>query len=170
MNARIATIAALALAVACSEPATTQPLPATSPAPVEEPPTPDARRAPVTVTVEGPAHVAAGDSFALTVTIRRAVAGTDAVQLAVTPPEGVRVLEGDPNERIVDPGPAITRKLQLRADQEVAVGQDVVVTATVRGDHYGAHANAAYRFGRPEPRLPQPRGPAVGLTGGAPRK
>jgi hypothetical protein len=44
---------------------------------------------------------------------------------------------------------------------------DVRVTVDARGIGYGVHATSAYRFGRPEPKLPQPprAGPPVIVRG-----
>jgi hypothetical protein len=44
---------------------------------------------------------------------------------------------------------------------------DLRVTVDTRGIGYGVHATSAYRFGRPEPKLPQPprEGPPVMVRG-----
>lgn len=166
MNARIATIAVFATALACAEKETAQPSSTPPPAPVETHAS-EARTAPITIRVDGPSSIAVGEST-LSVTVTRAVAGTDPIELGIAMPDGVTLIAGDPNERIVERGPVIHRTLKLRVDR--VPEQDVLITANVRGDHYGARATSAYRFGRAEPKLPQPPGPAVGLTGGPARR
>ena len=166
MNARIATIAVLATALACAERETPQPSPPASPVQAETQAS-GARMAPITVRVDGPPAIAVGEST-LSVTLTRAVASTDPVELGIVLPAGVTVIEGDPNERVVEAGPVILRKFRLRVVR--IPEQDVLITASVRGEHYGARATSAYRFGRAEPKLPQPPLPAVGLTGGPARK
>ena len=54
----------------------------------------------------------------------------------------------------------ITRPLRLKIDSVPAA--DLVAVVEMRTSSSGAHAEANYRFGRAEPRLPEPqRGPAI---------
>jgi hypothetical protein len=121
--------------------------------------------APLTLRVDGPSQVSRGDTFVLTITLRRS-GGEDPVDLDVRLPPEVTLVEGQPSEHVASLGTEpIVRRLRVRL--EGSSMSDVVVTAKMRGAAYGASAQAAYRFGRPEPMLSRPELPPVRLGGGA---
>lgn len=120
---------------------------------------------PLTLHIDGPSHVSPGDTIVLTITIRRTLVD-DPIDLDVRLPPGAILIEGNRFERVADPGArSLARHLRVRVDSGSI--SDVVVIASTRGVSYGASVQAAYRFGRPEPMLPQPQLPTVKLGGGS---
>lgn len=121
-------------------------------------------QAPLVVRVQGPAHVAAGDIVRLTLHIERRGPSTEPLDVSVRLPAGASLAEGLGQETIADTrGTTLTRALTI-AIQSVPA-DDVQVTVDAQGQGYGMHATAAYRFGRPEPKLPQPLSRAQALPG-----
>ena len=113
-------------------------------------------RVPIVVEASGPDRVAAGQEIEVVVRIRRNAPNALPIQLAVAIPAGVVPLAGALNDKIVDDtSPLLERRLKLRVDR--VPSQDLVVTLDQKAADYGAHATAAYRFGRPEPKLPTMR-------------
>jgi hypothetical protein len=120
-------------------------------------------RAPLVVTVDGPASVSAGSTIELSVGIERRWATSDPVELAVRVPDGARLIDGASTE-ILDPAVAsVARKLRLYVERVPEA--DLIVRADLSGTAYGAHAVGTYRFGRPEPRLSVPPGRPVVVRG-----
>ncbi len=111
-------------------------------------------RAPVVVRVDGPAQVEPGSELALRIVIERAM-GNDPLDLSVMPPEGVVLVSGQRLERITGDSKRVERFLTVRLTGGVPAA-DLDVVVDTRGFGYGVHARAAYRFGRKEPKLPQP--------------
>jgi hypothetical protein len=73
----------------------------------------------------------------------------------VNVPGGVRLVGGQATEVIVDDrNEVVSRVLTLQVDEVPST--DVVVTVDASTAGAGAHATAAYRFGRPEPTLQPP--------------
>jgi hypothetical protein len=71
-------------------------------------------------------------------------------------PAGVTLVRG-PSHWVVQPGPPGTvhdTVIELLAS--TAPTDDLVLVADVQGEHAGIHAEARYRFGRPEPQVAQP--------------
>ena len=179
-----ALVAAFVGAVACNEssvsqaPAAQPTSPPTQPAtmpPQQTPPpqttapvtptgTTSNTSAPLTVTVSGPDKVMAGEQITITVTLNRSAVNSVPIDLAVQAPSGTALVSGVPTERIVNADAAsIARTYRLRIDRIPT--DDFIATADVRGTGYGAHATGQYRFGRPEPKLPQPGLPPIGPGG-----
>ena len=111
-------------------------------------------RAPVVVRVDGPAEVAPGSELALRIVIER-VMGHDPLDLSIVLPEGVVLVSGQTEEKITGDSQHVERSLTVRLTGGVPA-TDLRVTVDTRGIGYGVHASSAYRFGRPEPKLPQP--------------
>jgi hypothetical protein len=116
------------------------------------------------VKVRGPESVQPGSKIELTVTIERRLVDNNPLKLAIQLPQGASLLEGVADEQIVDGrSPTLTRKISISIGAVPA--SDVLVSVDVRGAGYGVHATDSYRFGRPEPKLPQPLDRAVKLPG-----
>jgi hypothetical protein len=106
------------------------------------------------VRVDGPSKVEPGSQLALRISIERAM-GNDPLDLGVAIPEGVVLVSGQTQETITGGAAHVERPLTVRLTGGVPP-TDLRVTVDVRGMGYGVHASSAYRFGRPEPKLPQP--------------
>ncbi len=126
---------------------------------------PRLQRAPVVVWVDGPAQVQAGSELTLRVTIERN-AGSDPLDLNIVLPAGAVLVSGQTQERITGDARHVERTLGLRLTGAIPAA-DLDVSVDSRGIGYGVHATSAYRFGRPEPKLPQPprAGPPVMVRG-----
>jgi hypothetical protein len=111
-------------------------------------------RAPIVVRVDGPAEVRPGSELALRIVIERAMGG-DPLDIRVMLPEGTDLVSGRTQEQITGGSKHVERSLVLRLSGDVPAA-DLRVTVDMRGTGYGVHATSAYRFGRPEPKLPQP--------------
>lgn len=154
MKARISALALLVL-VSCGE---KKPTP---------PPTPPVgtvhHKAPVTVAVEGPSAVHAGDVITLSVTVHRYT--DDVIDLAISLPPGNTLVEGLASERLLAAESITTRVFRVKSD---AAAEDIKITAAITTAGHGALATTAYRFGRPEPKLPPAPRPVARLNGGPP--
>jgi hypothetical protein len=119
-------------------------------------PDPALATAPFVVKVEGPpAPPAKGTTFDVTIVIDRQVPNSTPMQLRLGLPPGVRLVSGNAAETIISDGDrTIRRTVKLFADETPAL--DVTATVDVSTPQAGAHAVAAYRFGRPEPRIAEP--------------
>ena len=95
-----------------------------------------------------------GKPIELTIVIDRTSTGTPLFLEVVLPP-GARAAKGRLSERIDDEGEHIERSIVLDIGSSTPAF-DVKVTVDTGDQHFGAHATAAYRFGRPAPLLPQP--------------
>jgi hypothetical protein len=162
---RIQSLVLVALLAACSSQGGAQTMTEpTEPRRDEAPHAEQNARAPVTVAVSGPAAIDGGE-IELSIVIHRSFANDWPLHLAVALPEGVTLVAGSLDETIVEPQAlAIERKLRLAVAS--VPPQDVVVRVSARGANYGVHAEDAYRFGRPAPKLATPpRGPALSPHG-----
>lgn len=79
----------------------------------------------------------------------------DPVTLELQLPAGVELIDGNARETLHEPARLIVKKVRLRLPNGTPL-DDVRVFADSRGAGYGVRASAAYRFGRPEPKLAQP--------------
>lgn len=140
--------------------------PATPPASLANPPA-DRHGPPIVLHVSRAGSRNEDRTFELSVLLERDGRGADPIELEVSLPAGVRLVRGQLREHIVETGRTVRRTLVLHA--EVPPRDDVVVTATSSGVSHGARATAAFRFGRPEPKLPPSPNPPIGLGGGKPR-
>lgn len=150
----------LAALVAGCAPAVAQDPPMSGPPQTSNPPAqanPPASdvRAPLVVSVEGPSSVAVGTTIDVVAHIRRQPATAIPFDVTIEVPKGAIVIAGSASERIVDAASAtVDRSFKLRIDA-LPLG-DLVVNVDQRAPGFGVHAVGHYRFGRPEPKLPQP--------------
>jgi hypothetical protein len=101
----------------------------------------------------GPDHVDGQSDLTLRVSIDRAT--RDPLDLRLVLPPGATLVSGAAAERIDETSGHIERTLIIHLANGVPA-EDVHLSVDTGGTDYGAHANAAYRFGRAEPTLPQP--------------
>ncbi len=77
------------------------------------------------------------------------------LDVRVVLPAGAVLLRGDAHQ-IVQPGdPGSVHEFVLEIDAPVVPVDDLVLVVDAQGEHAGVHAEARYRFGRPEPVAPQ---------------
>ncbi|MCS6901442.1 MAG: hypothetical protein RMJ98_17470 [Myxococcales bacterium] len=119
---------------------------AIAPEPVHHNPSP-----PVIVKVRGPDKVSPGERFSLEVDIE-VKPTSEPLSLRVRLPAGVTLVDGVTEETLAA-SPRILRTLQLQIGE--IPKEDLHVEVVQRGPNWGARATASYRFGRPEPTLPQ---------------
>lgn len=109
------------------------------------------RQPPFIVRVKGTDAPVPKSTVKVHVTIERNLIDSTPLHLEVKLPEGVTLIRGQVEEAIVDAqSSTLARTIELRIGAEMPV-EDVVVIVSQRGDGWGAHAEHAYRFGRPEP-------------------
>lgn len=136
--------------------AATPPPPAAEPSSVESSPTdPSARpeEAPLTVRVEGPTQVTAGDTVTLSIVVSRPRSGGSPAALRVELPDGITLVSGTTAETIA-PTELEQRTVVVRVAKVPA--EPLRAVAEIRGEHHGVRATGAYHWGREEPRLPTP--------------
>lgn len=121
---------------------------------------------PIVLEARGPANVAPGATVDVVVLVRRQGDLVAPVTLEVRLPPGAHLVSGVLVESLPDPGvQGLTRTFRVTIGAVPA--DDVVAVASAQGTGWGARAEASYRFGRPEPRLPDPaRRDEVVLPGG----
>jgi hypothetical protein len=114
----------------------------------------NAGSAPFVVRLHGPEGTPSiGSLLVLELRIERNVINSVPLDLTLRLPTGVRLSDGSGAERIADPATAvIVRRVVLAVDQ--VPSDDLAVTVEARASNWGTYAQAFYRFGRPEPRLP----------------
>jgi hypothetical protein len=130
--------------------------------PTTEPPSRRTERVPLTIAIDGPEVVAPNSEIELTLRVMRRWATSEPVELSVKLPSGVSLIEGE-LAATLSPTASGTRRLRLRIDR--VPDQDLDVRADLAGLAYGAHARAAYRFGRPLPKLARPASTPVVIGG-----
>ncbi|MGZ3418941.1 MAG: hypothetical protein ACXWUG_02995 [Polyangiales bacterium] len=176
---KLLSIAIVLLACTKSEPApppVSEPAPNVAEKPADKPaPSDDEATPPLTVQVDGPQSPTANSDLDLVVKIVRSRASDVPVTLSIALPAGATLVAGKSAETIVDNAtPTIERRLKIHIGAVPA--DDLVVAADSKTAASGAHAEKAYRFGRAEPKLPQPTptGPSLKVKGkgmgGAPIK
>jgi len=114
-------------------------------------------RAPLVVRVEGPEQMQPGSESELVVRLIRPRPTDSPIALRLSLPPGVELVDGQADEAITD---AVSGTLTRRYRIRVAGGipdRDIEVTASITGTDHAAHARDAYRFGRPAPKLAEPR-------------
>ena len=112
-------------------------------------------RAPVLLTLSGPKAPKAGEQVEVSIVVERTAAAFNPLELRVVLPQSVKLVSGALQQNLDDK--TSTRWVRVIKVQIGEVpSEDILVTVDVRGDGFGAHASSAYRFGRPEPRLPEP--------------
>jgi hypothetical protein len=133
------------------------PAPGPAPAPAAEKPEFEARSpggAPVVVKLVGPDKVTPGKPVELKVVIERVVKGTP-LFLKISLPPGASLASGQMSERIDDDGDRIERTIVLNMVGKTPA-DDVKIAVDTGAEHFGAHATASYRFGRPVPKMADP--------------
>lgn len=112
-------------------------------------------RAPLRLTLSGPKAPKAGEQIEVSIVVERTAAAFNPLELRVALPRSAKLVDGELLQTIDDKASTKwARVIKVQIDEVPA--EDIVVTVDVRGDGFGAHASSAYRFGRPEPRLPDP--------------
>ncbi len=162
----LAILVAAALA-ACASPSGAPPAAEkeaeTQSTPIYGPPPPapkvEAPRAPFLLHLEGPQAVMAGGEADVVARIVRSVPNAVPIDLVVKPKDGISLLKGSAEERIVDDhSQEIVRTFHLRVDDP---GAEIEVTASMGGEGFGATSTKRFRFLReaPKPRTsPRPGG------------
>ncbi len=116
----------------------------------------DGARVPLVLRVSGPPSGSLGTVVEVTATIERHNESTAPIDVTVALPAGAKLVSGSATEHIETMGPGIlTRNWKIRIDG--APSDDFVVNVTSGASGWGVHAQQAYRFGRPEPKLPEPK-------------
>ena len=167
-NFQTVLLSALALALACSRNEPEEQLGSTQAEPGGRAPAASSsrpQRSPLSLVVDGPSSVAAPSEIDLTIRLQRLWTTPDPVVLTVDLPPGALLVSGSTSETIAPTFFAQSRTLRIKLERVPSA--DLVVRADLGGPAYGAHARATYRFGRPEPKLPQPAGTVV-VIGGRP--
>jgi hypothetical protein len=118
--------------------------------------------------VRGPSTTTAPGDVELAITISRPRPNDVPLEVGVGLPDGASLVAGLARETITDrTSTEIVRLLRIHLDRLPA--SDLIVTVDLRGVAFGAHATAAYRFGRPEPKLTtQTSGPGMHTPAGKP--
>jgi hypothetical protein len=111
---------------------------------------------PLTIVLEGPVNVNRASTVLLSVTISRTPAILQTpIDLTIALPEGVHLVSGALEENV-----SAESSTEVVREYVIEIGEipldDVVVTANIVQPSWGVYATAKYRFGRPEPKLPQP--------------
>jgi len=123
----------------------------------EPPAAPRHSSAPFVVRVSGPENPGSmlTGRMTLVVVVERQLVDSTPLRLSWQLPAGVRLVDGQLTEEIVDAAsPRIERRIFIEVPS-IPKG-DVLVAVEARGTAWGARGEGAYRFGRPEPMLPQP--------------
>lgn len=102
---------------------------------------------------EGPGVRVTG-RMTLVAILERQLVDSTPLRLEWKLPASVILVEGQLSEEIVDTASArIERRLVIEVPSVPA--EDVTIAVEAKGSGWGARGEAAYRFGRPEPGLPQ---------------
>ena len=123
--------------------------------------------APLQVRVYGPPTVVAGQTIELRATIDRHLLAAAPLALSLQVPPGTRLVSGPSSEVLLDTtSHRFDRAWLLHVD--AIPPQDAIVVVDWQTPAGGYHAEIAYRFGRPEPKLDQPlaTGPEIILPNG----
>ena len=113
--------------------------------------------APMHVVVSGPERPPVGTPFKVSIAIDRVQAAMVPLELSVTLPAGARVIAGATRETIVDRAKLTFRRTLTVQFDKRAPANDLVVTVSHQTLSSGVTATGHYRFGRPEPKLAQPK-------------
>lgn len=112
--------------------------------------------APFVVRLSGPENPASrmNARMTLVLVVERNLVDATPLRLSFQLPAGVTLVEGRLSEEIVDTASSrIERRIVI--DVPSIPEDDVLVAVEARGTAWGARGEGAYRFGRPEPMLPQ---------------
>jgi hypothetical protein len=120
-------------------------------------------RSPVTVTLRGPERVSAGQDVEILAEVEQRT-GSAEVRLELRLPAGVRLLSGEGAEMLPSGNGKLVRRFVVHVDRVPT--SDIQAVASTQSKAFGARAEGAYRFGRPEPRFAQLLRGARALTVG----
>lgn len=121
-------------------------------------------KSPVTVALHGPAQVSAGQDFELLAEVEQLAGSQAQVSLTLQLPEGVRLVSGQTSELLPSGNGKLLRRFVVHVDQVPSA--DIEAVASTQSMSFGARAQSAYRFGRPEPRFRAPERPEKALRVG----
>jgi hypothetical protein len=109
------------------------------------------------VALTGPARVAPQMEVELKVKIDRSPSVEMPLRVKLNLPAGVSLVRGK-MEEVIEPGSGPTeRTVVVRVGNQMP-GSPLEVSVDGGGPGFGAHSTQRYRFGQPEPKLPQPGG------------
>lgn len=78
------------------------------------------------------------------------------LQVSVALPAGATLARGPARWLVQPAAPGSMHETVLEVLASVPPADDLVLVVDAQGEHAGVHAEARYRFGRPEPAAPQP--------------
>lgn len=103
---------------------------------------------PFVLEVRGPASPKPGEAIRLRIEIERNFVEETPLTISLGLPEGVSLVDGELEERIVDAeSKTIQREFVLQLGAEIP-GEELTVTVEQRGKGWGAHSVKTYEFGR----------------------
>lgn len=117
-----------------------------------QPPELGPHQSPVTVTLRGPDRVSAAQDVEIFAEVEQR-AGSAEVRLELQLPEGVRLVSGEDAEVLPSGNGRLLRRFVVHVDRVPVT--DIQAVASTQSKAFGARAEGAYRFGRPEPRFAQ---------------
>jgi hypothetical protein len=132
-------------------------------APVEPPSTPSnaegdqpvlsPHHSPLLVSLHGPDQAAAGQDITLVAEIDQTLGQGRDLSLELRLPPGARLVSGKASELVSAVPGKLERRFVVHLDGVPA--DDIELVASTNQRSFGARAKSSYRFGRPEPRLPE---------------
>jgi hypothetical protein len=111
-------------------------------------------KSPVTVALHGPEQVTAGQDIELLAEVEQLAGSQSQVSLNLQLPAGVRLVSGQTSELLPSGNGKLVRRFVVHVDQVPTT--DIEAVASTQSTAFGARAQSAYRFGRPEPRFKEP--------------
>ena len=114
------------------------------------------QRAPVIATLTGPAAVRPGQAVMVVLRVQMTKPMDLALDVTWTVPAGAKPIQPKTLPLRLQVKRAKEVKAQLRFQLTGIPAADLLVAVDVKGGDFGVHATAAYRFGRPEPKLENP--------------
>jgi hypothetical protein len=117
-----------------------------------DPPVLGPHHSPILVTLRGPEQPAAGQDITLVAEIDQTLGQGRDVSLELKLPRGARLISGKTSELVNADQGKLERRFVVHLDG--VPDQDIELVASTNQRSFGARAKSAYRFGRPEPRLP----------------
>ncbi|MEI9952906.1 MAG: hypothetical protein WDO74_29015 [Pseudomonadota bacterium] len=122
-------------------------------------------RSPVVIRVTGPAAVQAGQDLEIVAEIDQFVGSQSAVSLELVLPPGARLVKGELSEQLPPGNGTVRRRFIVHLERVPETNVEFIAKAG--NASFGARAQGAYRFGRPQPALVQPkRAPQEVVVGG----
>jgi hypothetical protein len=121
-------------------------------------------RSPVTVALHGPERVDAGQDIELLAEVEQLAGSKSQVSLDLKLPDGVRLVSGQTSELLPSGNGKLVRRFVVHVDHVPTT--DIEAVASTQSTSFGARAQSAYRFGRPEPRFKELERPEKSLKVG----